>query len=127
MLLVSPLSLLRGGDLIEAELAADLEPLVVAAVLLPNAEAERVVAQGLRALAFPLTFDDGPHADDAPLRERLAGLVRLVARARGLLGELSVPRGRHCPRCLTEYRAGPEVCASCPGVALVGESLPPER
>lgn len=122
LLLVSPLSLMRGGDLIEAELVADLEPLAVAAALLPKAEAERVVGEGLRALQFPLVYDDGPHVDDAALRARLAAQVEQLARARGLTLAAAARAGRHCPRCLTEYRAGHEVqvCGSCPGVPLVG-------
>lgn len=122
MLLVSPLSLMRGGDLIEAELVADLEPLAVAAALLPKAEAERVVGEGLRALQFPLVYDDGPHGDDAALRARLAAQVEQLARARGLTLAARARAGRHCPRCMTEYRDGHEVqvCGSCPGVALVG-------
>lgn len=120
MLIVSPLSLVRGADLVEGELLADLEPLAVAAALLPRGEAERVVAQGLRALEFPLTYDDGPHGDDTSLRAGVAGLVRRVAQARGLSLAVVAPAGRHCPRCLTEYRPGHEVCGSCPGVAVVG-------
>jgi hypothetical protein len=120
LLFLSPLSLIRAADLVEAELLADFEPLAVAAALLEKSDAERVVKEGLRGLAHPLVYDDEPHLDDGPLRARMARLLEQLAAARGLSVTAVPPAGRHCPRCLTEYRAELQRCASCPGVELVG-------
>ncbi len=119
LLLISPLSLIRTLDVIEGELVTDFDPGVVAMVACEAAEAQRVVAQRLRALAYPLVHDDGPHHDDLALREELSALLRAAASARGLTLDQRTPAGRHCPRCHTEYRADVVTCSSCPGVALV--------
>lgn len=120
VLVLSPLSLARAADLVESELVADFEPVAVAAALLGQAEAERLLGAAVRALVYPLERGDGPHLDDAAARARYEQLVRGVAKAKGLRIDVAPPQGRHCPRCLTEYQAGVEGCSSCAGVRLVG-------
>lgn len=118
--LVSPLALIRALDLIEGELVTDFEPVAVAMVVCAKADAERLVGDRLRALEHPLTYDDGPHLDDVALRTQLKEQLLSAARKRALSLERPPSSGRHCPRCLTEYRADIASCGSCVGVALVG-------
>lgn len=126
-LVLSPLSLIRGADVIEAELVGDLHPLVVAARLLPAPACARFLSGALRELRHPVVPPSGPAADlaegDRWFRGRLEVRILALAKARQLVLERSGPVAPHCPRCLAEYVApGPGQCASCAGVTLVGAS-----
>lgn len=121
--LLSPLSLLRSPDVIEAELLSDLEPAALAAAALKPQAAREWLERAARELRHPVSPKDaepGPAAalaDDAWLRERWgAQLERL---AKGLEGTTPVTGvGLHCPRCLTEYTGDAASCSTCPGVPL---------
>lgn len=121
--LLSPLSLMRGADLVEGELVGDLEPAPLAAAVLPAQAARELLERWRRALAHPLQPADPSPAsaeatsDDTWLRDvQRRGLEALIAS----LPDTRAPAGAglHCPRCLTEYTGAVTTCASCPGVSL---------
>lgn len=124
--LLSPLSLMHSGELVEGELLGGVEPAVLASVLLPPKLSRAFLQRGRRELAHPLVpeglvpLDAEAQAGLDWLRAQLG--VRLLALEKTLPegGEAAAPKGLHCPRCLTGYLGDVAVCSSCPGVALRG-------
>lgn len=122
-LALSPLSLMRGADVIEAELVGDLHPLAIATGLLPAPACARYLSGALRELRHPLVPPSGPAPalaeGDRWFRSRLEARILALAEARELTLQLAGRAAPHCPRCLSEYVApGPAECVSCAGVKL---------
>ncbi len=123
----SPLSLIRGGDLVEAELLGGVEPAVLAVLRLPPKAAQALLVKERQELLHPLEYESLE-----PLgREVLAGDAWLRGLREKHLNRLldGLPSGaseavksgeRRCPRCSTAYRLDVSECSSCPGVRLVG-------
>ena len=133
MAMASPISSLRAADLLGRELLADLEPLAVAAALLPAdrfGELARHALLDLEERAAAAGAGGSPAAEDeawlaAALRRALLGLLE----RRGLSAEAllapPVPEDDRvllwCPRCHAQYLQG----VDCPGPGCRGRKLLP--
>jgi hypothetical protein len=122
---LSPLSLMRAGDLFDQDLAGGVDPLVPATVLLPERALREYLSLRRRELQFPLTpreleLAEAPwQAQDEWLRAELRARVEKLAADRKLDLDEGRPTGLHCPRCWSGYTGTATECASCHGVALV--------
>jgi hypothetical protein len=131
MAIASPLSTMRSHDLIARELLADLDPLAVAAALLPAPE----LAEQARLQLVELDHHDHRETSSAregevrswlraEIRERIVHLLRESALDPDALlaaPPIEDPSCRaYCPRCRTQYTEGDSCAnAACDGIALV--------
>jgi hypothetical protein len=130
----SPLAAIRSADLIARELVGDIDPLAVAAALLPPTALADLARPRLVDLLFRQGSDlpEGAADDDRAWRQGQLERIRRLLRGRDLDPEVLLaapPRDRDevvawCPRCLAQYEkiaAGPEHCPGdrCPGISLV--------
>ncbi len=117
-----PTAAMRAHDLLARDLMAGLDPLAVAAALLPREAAGRAVEERLRHLRFPRS--GGASAGAA---SELGAAGALAARLGFDPEELAtrVPERdadsvAWCPRCHAQYRKRIPHCRECEGVALRG-------
>jgi hypothetical protein len=130
---LSPLSTMRARDLLAREAVGDLDPLAVAAALLPPDRAIERVRVALVEIDHLSRRPPGGGAAGLPAEESRAYYEKLAARVRGLarrlgadVAELLAPPPRedahasaYCPRCRVQYRSG-TVCqgAECGDMPL---------
>lgn len=127
----SPLSVLRAPDLMAREVASELDPLALGAVLLPPASFRDQARRALAELRWRSGASDSPEpraCASAWMARTLHSRVQRLLKARGIdEDEVMAPPRRndprshaYCPRCLAQYLSG-ERCTSdeCGDLPLV--------
>jgi hypothetical protein len=122
--ILSPVSSVRAADLIARELVGDLEPLAVAAALIPASTLAALARPHLATLRFQkLASPPGGQDDQRWWRDQVGQRVERVLRDRGLDPQaLLAPPARDnstvqawCPSCLAQFGPGRNASGLCPG------------
>ncbi len=132
--LASPISSMRSSDLLARELLGDLEPLAVAAALLPADRFGELARSALldledRQAASTAAGEPSAAEDTAWVAVELRGRIERLLSRRGLSAEklLAPPRPEDdrvrawCPRCRGQYLRGER----CPAAGCGGRELVP--
>lgn len=128
---LSPMSLMRSGDELRAELYGDLDALAVGSLYVDRRELQSVARQRLAELSYPIIPPQGLASepaleDEAWLRQKVQARTQKLLVSLGFdADELARPgfepdggSASFCPRCHSQYTTADGVCSNCPGVPL---------